>query len=395
MAFEVEAAELAGLGKQTERIAEDISATREYVDRETVTSGIFSGTILGVLDAPFGLVRGQLEKEYTHMGEKTESMAVELNRAAWMYHDQEARNYDALNAHMADKSLDSSQYGSHSPAPGPAEPYPDPARYVLPENFELKAPDHGTTDIRDVIAESGGWLGDVDDFVKSFSGWSPLETLIAPLAGNWNEIKRIGSAYKVSGEAIETCGNNMEAGKKQIADWWEGSAANNFQNYATKQHEALQWWGPGLRVAEKLMSKLSEALLDGVKELLSWIKNWMEKQIQIEGGIIGKFKMIAKNFPAARGAMLSAAIYQAYQVLNGIIEKIREIVDSLKEFLPLITSPSGHYNEQFEQKLAPITKAVEGVKFALDVKSTADTGPVVEKPKEDFSVGTGLEPWAA
>ncbi|QNG17375.1 hypothetical protein G4H71_07810 [Rhodococcus triatomae] len=395
MSFEARPGEIAGLGKQTKSISEDVFSAKRYVDEHTVAFGIFSGTILGALDKPFEIAREAVSKEFNDLGEKTESMAVELNRAAWMYHRTDKQTYDALNAHMADKSFDTSPYGSDAPAPGPAEPYPDPARYALPEDFELKAPDHGSSDIREVIAEAGGWLGDVDTFVKEVSGWSPIETLIQPLNGNWNELKRIGDAYKNAGNAIEACGDSMKSGKSQISDWWKGKAADRYQDYATRQHEALQWWGPSLRVAEKMLTYLSNKLLSGIKELVVWIKDWLEKQVKLESGITGAFKFVIKNTLAGKAAILLKVIYDAKNLLTKIMNGIKDLVEAARDNLPYIFSPSGTYNENFEKTLKPFNEVLKTGKTIRDVKNTADSGPAVNRPKDDFSVGTGNEPWAA
>lgn len=57
----------------------------------------------------------------------------------------------------------------------------------LANTVDFPPPQSATDDIRKVIAESAGWVGDVDNVFKTVTGWSPLERLIAPLSGNWNE----------------------------------------------------------------------------------------------------------------------------------------------------------------------------------------------------------------
>ncbi len=97
-------------------------------------------------------------------------------------------------------------------------------------------------------------------------------------------------------------------------------------------------------------------------------------------------------------------LYQLYRVLEilntgydlcmKLVDSIRMVTDAFQEFLSLVASPSGYLNEQFEQKLAPVTETLEDAKLLLDVKNTADASPVYELPKDPYSLGTGDKPWA-
>lgn len=83
-----------------------------------------------------------------------------------------------------------------------------------------------------------------------------------------------------------------------------------------------------------------------------------------------------------------------YELGVELYESIQMGIDALDEFLSLVASPSGYMNEQFEQKIAPITKWLDRADLAKDIYRTADAGPMYEVPQHDYSLGTGDEPWA-
>ncbi|MGA9871557.1 MAG: hypothetical protein WBQ44_10505 [Rhodococcus sp. (in: high G+C Gram-positive bacteria)] len=70
------------------------------------------------------------------------------------------------------------------------------------------------------------------------------------------------------------------------------------------------------------------------------------------------------------------------------------VTDAFNEFLALVASPSGYLNEQFQQKLEPISKGIHNATLAKDVYDTASAGPMYNVPKDPYSLGTGKEPWA-
>ncbi|NLU82616.1 hypothetical protein HCA44_07460 [Rhodococcus sp. HNM0569] len=328
-------------------------------------------------------------------------MGVELNRAAWMYVDQDNRNYDALNAHAEAAILNPGQYGSTTPAPGPAESFPDPARYVLPDKINLGEPETAAEDIRRLIADSAGWLGDVDDAIKAATNWSPLEQVIKPISGNWNELKRIGDAYKIAGEAFDKSAKNLEAGAKQVSDHWNGKAASAFQNYAQLQIEAMKWEAPVGRVIKAALDRVAEEIKSAAVEAITNLKEMLEDEVRVNDAW-DLLKFAVKKIPvignAAQVASILKIIHDVAERVMKLVDKIREVVDALKSFLGTLASPSGHFNEVSESTLAPITDKVTNMKkkaeLIRDVKNALDAEGPANKPTNDFSVGEGSDPWA-
>ena len=100
-------------------------------------------------------------------------------------------------------------------------------------------------------------------------------------------------------------------------------------------------------------------------------------------------------------AGITYQLYRVYDILRTgyelamtLYESIRTGIAALKEFLTIVASPSGYLNEQFEQKLAPVTKWLNRTDLAKDILTTADAGPMYHVPQDPYSLGTDKQPWA-
>ncbi|MDH6283669.1 hypothetical protein [Prescottella agglutinans] len=398
--FEANAAEVAGLGVLADSIANDARAATRFLDEQTRPTGDTSGGIMQMLLSPFSLATDFMHGRYNELASTCSSIGIELNRAAWMYADQEKKNYDALNANLQSCLLPEAGADSENPGTGAAEPFPEPSRYVAVESVDLAPPATDAEDIRGLIADSAGWLGDVDDGIKVATGWSPLEEVIKPISGNWNELKRIGDAYKISGEAMEKCGKNLAAGATQVDEHWDGKAAVAFQEYSARQADAMIWEGPVGRVTKVGLERVAEEVKAAIKEAVSHLADMLEEQVQVND-VAHLLKFVLKKVP------LAGTTYQGYEIIKiidavrdrvtSLVDKIREVVDALAEYLSMIASPSGDLNELSESTLAPITSKVDDVKkkaeLVQDIAGVADADGPMHKPTDGFSVGTGRDPW--
>ncbi|WP_147283560.1 hypothetical protein [Rhodococcus sp. AG1013] len=353
-----------------------------------------------MLLSPLSLATDFTHGRYDDLSSTCSSIGVELNRAAWMYADQEKRNYDALNANLLSCLLPEAGADAEHPGTGVAGPFPEPSKYSAVESVDLAPPETAAEDIRKLISDSAGWLGDVDDGIKVATGWSPLEEVIKPISGNWNELKRIGDAYKIAGEAMETSGQNLAAGAKQVDEHWDGKAAVAFQEYASRQAEAMTWEGPVGRVTKVCLERVADEIKAAVEEAVSHLADMLEEQVQVNDAS-HLLKFVLKKIP------LAGTGYQVYEItkiidavqgrVTSLVEKIREVVKALNGFLAAVASPSGTLNELAESILAPITSKVDDVRtkaeLAFDIAGVADADGPLHKPTESFSMGTGGEPW--
>lgn len=398
--FKARPSEVAGIAVLADSIGSDARAAARFLDEQTRPSGDTSGDIMQMLLGPFSLATDFMHGRYDDLSSTCLSIGVELNRAAWMYADQEKKNYDALNDNLLICPLPEAGVGSENPGTGAAESFPEPARYVAVESVNLTPPETGAEDIRKLIADSAGWLGDVDDAIKAYSKWSPLEEVIKPISGNWNELKRIGDAYKIAGEAMEKSGKNLAAGAKQVDEHWDGKAAVAFQEYTRRQTEAMIWEGPVGRVTKACLDRVAEEVKAAIKEAVSHLADMLEEQVNVEDAM-HLLKFALKKIPfVGTGAQL----YEIIKIIDAVrsrvtslVDKIRELVEALTGYLSAVASPSGQLNELSETTLAPITSKVDDVKkkaeLVQDIAGVADADGPLHKPTDNFSVGTGRHPW--
>ncbi|MFC4125862.1 hypothetical protein [Nocardia rhizosphaerae] len=97
--FSVKAGEVAGLG----RLIDEIGTNADYLTRTTGAMGGpaddgYTG-IMQLLVTPLTSLRDATADRQRKMATILQNTGTELNKAAWMYVDQDAKNYAALNAH--------------------------------------------------------------------------------------------------------------------------------------------------------------------------------------------------------------------------------------------------------------------------------------------------------
>ncbi|MFC8934096.1 hypothetical protein ACFT1A_18645 [Rhodococcus sp. NPDC057135] len=399
--FTADSSEIAGLSKLATQIGEDAGVGCRLVLHHTAPFGDFDGELMRLLSTPLQAYTDVTYRRYANLASGCATTGMHLNRAAWMYHDQEKRNYDALNAHSEMSIVDMSPYNSENPIPGPAVPYDSPAEFKPANAVDFPPPQSATDDIRKVIAESAGWVGDVDNGFKIVTGWSPLERLIAPLSGNWNELKRIGDAYKTGGDGIEKCGLNLEDGTKRVGESWDGLAAQSFDGYSRKLSEALKWEGPHGRVVKEVLYVLADQIRRGVESALRFLERKLDDQVQITDGT-SAMKWVLRRVPYAGPSIITvelvSAAFSTAQKVQEIVDDIRVLVECLKEFLDLVTSPSGKLSEMSERLLAPVVDTLDDAnkktELGLSIAGVADAEGVLNTPKTGYNPGTGRDPWA-
>ncbi|MDJ0394276.1 hypothetical protein QMK17_13165 [Rhodococcus sp. G-MC3] len=258
--------EIAGLGKLADRIGQDTLASHRYVGQHAGLSDTVPGQILQRL-APFITDYQEYTRtRHVHLAANCSYIGDELRKAAWLYDDQEKKNYDAFNAHVDLLPLPLTQPGtSETPAVGNVEEYQAAADYGSPEGIDYPPPAPAVDDTRETIDEAAGWLGEIDRTIFELSGWSPLNDATIPVTGNWNEIRRLGQAFEIAGNAMEAAGSSFEGGVRRVDEYWNGLAAQSFADYAGRQTAAMYWEGPCGRTVHALSQAIAEKVRDAVR----------------------------------------------------------------------------------------------------------------------------------
>lgn len=390
--------EVSGLGRLTSEIGSQTLNSYKYFDEHAGPESGYSGEIFGSLVTTLGSIRDVWQDRHVHLATNCVELGDKLNTAAWLYNDQEKKNYEALNAHTDLTPVPYPDRGDAGrPARGNVELYGNPVDYGHPDGIDYPPPAHVPDDTADVIADAAGWLGDVDYAIEELIGHSPLRQLIEPIGGNWNDLRRLGAAYRIAGEAMAHGGDTLEQGTARVDEFWDGLAAVAYGEYAAKQIAAMRWEGSCGRVIDAVADRAADEIRKSVFTIVATMRERLEAQVDLGSAVkVAEFlsKKVTPLGTAYQLYKVAEILYSGYDLVKKMVDDIRMITDAFNEFLALVASPSGYLNEQFQQKLEPITKGVHNLELAKDVHDTASAGPMYNVPKDPYSLGTGKEPWA-
>ncbi|WP_072806042.1 hypothetical protein [Rhodococcoides yunnanense] len=392
-----DSAEIAGLGVLADRIGQATLTSHRYINDHAGFSDAIAGQILQRL-APF-IARYQ---EYTrarhvHLSANCIHIGEELNKAAWLYEEQEKKNYEVLNAHTDLLPIPLIQPGTpETAAVGNVDQYDSAADYGSPIGIDYPAPNPAIDDIREAVDEAAGWLGEVDRTIFELTEWSPLNEVVAPLSGNWNEVRRLGEAFDIAGTAMEAAAESLEQGVRRVDDYWNGLAAQSFSEYSARQIAAMYWEGPCGRTVHTVSEIIADKIREGVRMAVRTFVEMLEAEVDLSTGT-SAMKVALKKIPGLGTAWqierIVEILWETMKVTMDLVHKIEEVVDAFGQFLDAITDPEGQINRTIDRYLAPFNDYVDKGKTIADTAKTADITPVIFTPDEKFSVGEGTAPW--
>ncbi|MFD6160047.1 hypothetical protein ACFWF7_29830 [Nocardia sp. NPDC060256] len=405
--FEATPSEIAGLSKLMTDIGKDAWHASEFIQKEGPPAEWVSAIIIDDLLDPLKSFAELTRQRMLSIGTVTADTALELNNAAWLYHDKDRQTYEALNRHKTNLLATGDQsvpVYSDKEAVGATSPYESAAQYPKPQEVKLDAPSGNKEELIALIGDVAPPLGAVNDTVKRLTKsvgreYDPLGEALKPIPGNWTEIRRIGEAYKIAGEAMENCGKNLESGVKRLDPHWNGKAALSFNDWASKQIAAMQWEGPTGRILGEALGKVSDEIRDAVRSVLKWLWELLESQVKIDG-ITDVFKFAFKKIPVVgwTAQITELAIKLAKIVSDALtlVDKIQKLVDATKKFLEVIKDPvkaaQDKGNQKFEELVEPFAKGVKAADILNDARKAADLSQTNNRPT-DYDVGAGTQPW--
>nr|WP_296770680.1 hypothetical protein [Rhodococcus sp. (in: high G+C Gram-positive bacteria)] len=389
--------EIAGLGRLVGNIGTETLASHRYIIDHAGLSDSIPGQILQRLAGFVADYQELSRSRHVHLTANCISVGDELRKAAWLYDDQEKKNYDAFNAHVGLLPFPLAQPGtSETPAVGSVDEYHSVADYGSPEGIDYPPPAPAVDDTREAIDEVAGWLGEIDRTIFELSGWSPLNDATIPITGNWNEIRRLGQAFEIAGNAMESGAASLERGVRRVDEYWNGLAAQSFSDYAGRQVAAMYWEGPCGRTISALAEAIADKIRGAVQAIIAKIVELLEAEVDV-GSSRGAIKVLAKKIPVFGTAWQIESIleicWQAMDLTMDLVHAIERVVDDFGQFLNAITDPTGTIDRSIEEHLTPLTNVLDMGKTAIDTGKTADITPLLATPDEGFSVGQGTAPW--
>lgn len=395
--FEGDPSEIAGLGHLLDRISGDTLASHHYLlDNAGIGENVV-GEILKKLRPYLARFQEMTRTRQVHLSANCGEMGAELNKAAWLYSDQDQKNYNLLNAHTSLPPLPGIDRGSSDhAAAGHVDEFDGAADYGHPHGIDYPPTNPAIDDLRDVLDEAAGWLGEIDRTIFEFFGWSPLNEATIPITGNWNEIRRIGQAYQIAGDAMEAAAESLSAGVRRVDSHWNGAAAQAFTDYADRQLAAMRWEGPAGRTISAVCTAIAEQLRGAALAVVRKVVELLESEVAVDNAR-GALKVLLEKVPVVGTAWQVESIIEmcwtAMDLTKDLIAKIEQVVDDFGAFLDAIGDPEGQVGKKIDDTLRPLNDFLDYGKQSVEAGKTADIRPVLDTPDEDFSVGTGDEPW--
>ncbi|MBF6356663.1 hypothetical protein IU449_19295 [Nocardia higoensis] len=412
--FAANPSEISGLGNLVTSIAEDALSVSQFVAKEGQAADWLHGPIIDTLVIHINDAAERMSQRHAVLADATRGTGIELNKAAWMYHNQDHQNYATLNAHT-ESNLPVDDYTEEA---GTTSPYVGAATYPKPESFKLEAPVANREELAGLIAETFPVLGNVNESIKSItraagSEYDPLVKCLEPIPGNWSEIRRLGEVYKAAGNGLEACGKNLESGVTRIDGStdgrpnWDGAASIAFSDWATKQVAAMKWEGPVGRIVSDCAGAVSDEIRNGIKFILEQLWGMLNKYVDfddIKGALQSVANIVSTALPGLGAARIAKLAYDIGVLINAAIDvvgKIRELAETFQALLDIIKDPIGQLRETAQQKLeetiAPVTKKVDdatrATTIAKDLEQISNYGDTMNRPTQSYDVGAGTAPW--
>lgn len=396
------------MGNLLEDIGKDAWNAAAFIRKEGPPAEWVSAEIIdGLLEH----VRSFAEDTHTRMlsiGTVSANSALSLRDAAWLYVDQDNKTYEALNRQKENLLVPGQEVPvlSDREAVGATNPFEGAVTYPKPENPNLDPPAANKEELIGLIGDVAPPLGAVNDSIKRLTHaagkeFDPMGEALKPIPGNWTEIRRIGEAYKIAGQALESCGKNLESGATRVDGYWDGQAALAFGDWARRQITAMKWEGPTGRLIAEGLGAVSDQIRGAIRWVLDALWKLLESQVTIDG-VTDLFKKAFQKMPVvgwtAQVVEIAFKVKDIIAQVVNMVNDIRTLVDSVKTFLDALRDPAAYMrdqaNQKFEDLVKPFTKGVKAAHIANDARVAGDLSQTTNRPQEAWDVGTGQQPWS-
>jgi hypothetical protein len=241
MSFTVDAAGLAGLPTQLDRLKQDALRGSGYVgDHATMSYGGVLNDITADHERIVHDVRGYLEKLAGPVAGNT----GEAVRAALTYYGHaDAKAAARLDATYPETRGGPDSYGSTSYSSGARrERFGDLAapssHYVAPRDHHVDYPDEPTALDQISASAVGRWMiiraTELAAKIGLGHRWDPYEEILKPVTGDWNGLRGCADVYANVGGAVGDMAVNLRAMADAVPEVWSGNAADGLTGYLLK-----------------------------------------------------------------------------------------------------------------------------------------------------------------
>ncbi|MFF0541891.1 type VII secretion target [Nocardia thailandica] len=401
--FNANPSQIAGVSNLYRTIADDLSRCQAYAAQHTSPGTNALGSILNDLMPSmkeFSVTASNAARNYSTA---TGNTSVNLNRAAWTYHKVDVHNYNELNTHT--HTIAGTGGSPDQASSGITEAYVDAETYNKPNSIELAQPDATEEQLVKMIEDKSGWLGDLNEGVRYATDdkWSPLGQLFSPIEGNWSELRRLASAYRTFGNAMEDCSKNVTWGMYQVSSSWDGKAAVAFEDYAQSLSGSVQWWGPVGRAIDHILTITMEEVTAACMRIATNLKEMLEAEVDMSSGT-KVAKVLLKKVPvvgtSVQVASLANICLKTWELIKPVVDKIKDLVSTVKKFIDKLLGkgkePSTY--KEMDELVKPFTTSVVSVQKAAALGTelqavSAGRDSQTGDQSRTYSTGTGSQPW--
>jgi hypothetical protein len=220
----------------------------------------------------------------------------------------------------------------------------------------LRTPGTGGNSLQQMIASASPQVQVVDWIFKKVTGISLVETIVAPLMGDWARIAANGEAWRSIASSLEAISQNLDRNVDELQNHWQGAASDSFGNHvrsvwadAMKSQAGLaRLLGEGFQTVSQQSQQLGQ-------EVMKQLETLVNKLIQAIATIWVPFA------GWARAVELVWEAFKVFQEIMKIINAIKGIIDAAKALFNAVSQ---------------IKSAIEAIP---DVRNAGDAVQIMER----------------
>lgn len=209
-------------------------------------------------------------------------------------------------------------------------------------------------------------LGHLMGFIRKAFGVSPIEELVKPIVGDWNQLEAARTGWLQAGLASAGVGRNFSALPEQTADGWKGEAGDAFRSRMTSLGESYSTYAEGCTLISELtegLIEMAKAVAEGIATVVSFIGDIVERlaleaSVPVFGWIAGAADV------AVHVKAFWDKIHRGYELLKMLLTRVKTVLVALQKVLVVL------------KVLSQVAKAMT---VALKADAVATTDDAVDK----------------
>lgn len=247
-----------------------------------------------------------------------------------------------------------------------------------PVSGHLSAPTANADALKQAIEGMGIQTRVVDWIFQKIAGQSLVQSIIAPITGDWSRIAANGQAWQQVGQALDAMSENLTSNVGTLRQHWSGAAADSFSGHIENV------WGGGLRGHAGIANLIGK----GFEQVADTSEKMGNEALKLLESVINKCieAIIAAMIPIvgwARAVKIIWDAYQIYQKIMSIIEAIKSLIEAVKGLFDAV----GQIKTAIEQ-IPDVRNAGDALRVVTDIAGgVVDAGQAINDGAEAVQSG--------